>query len=186
MKKNTLFALLTLLLTATLLGAPNRATAASAMVIDVEVNQALQHLYRVNPVAKQLSEEAKGILVFPDVFKAGFLVGGQYGDGALVRDGKIEAYYRTFAASYGLQAGAKKFGYAMFFMSDSALQYLSKSDGWEVGVGPTIVVVDKGWSKSLTTTTIQDKLYTFFFDEDGLMAGMGVQGTKITQITPDK
>jgi lipid-binding SYLF domain-containing protein len=186
MKKNTLFVLIALLLTATLLGAPNRSTAASAMEIDGEVKLTLQHLYTANPAAKKLSEKAKGVLVFPDVIKAGLLVGGQYGTGALVKGGKIVAYYSTMAASYGLQAGAQKFGYAMFFMSDSALQYLNTSEGWEVGVGPSIVVVDQGMATSFTTTTTKDEVYTFFFDQQGLMAGMGVQGTKITQITPDK
>ncbi len=126
------------------------------------------------------------MLVFPDVLKAGLIVGGQYGKGALRVDGKTSAYYNTVAASYGLQAGAQSFGYAMFFMTDEALEYLNKSSGWEVGVGPSVVVVDEGVARSLTTTTAKEDVYVFFFDQSGLMAGLGIQGSKITKINPDK
>ena len=82
----------------------------------------------------------------------------------------------------GLQAGIQKFGYALFFMTDSTLSYLNKSDGWELGVGPSIVVVDVGAAGSLTTTTAKSDVYAFFFSQKGLMAGIGLQGTKITKI----
>src|SRR6185436_17506843 len=75
----------------------------------------------------------KGILVFPTVKKAGFMVGGQRGEGALRVGGKTAGYYKTTAASFGLQAGGQKFSYAMFFMTDGALEYLKNSKGWEVG-----------------------------------------------------
>jgi lipid-binding SYLF domain-containing protein len=94
-------------------------------------------------------------------------------------------YYNTVAASYGLQAGIQEFGYALFFMSDSALQYLNKSDGWEIGVGPSVVIVDAGVAKSLTTTTARKEIYAFIFSQKGLMAGLGLQGTKVTRIDPD-
>ena len=118
--------------------------------------------------------------------KAGFLVGGQFGKGALLKGGKTVGYYSTAAASYGLQAGAQSFGYALFFMSDSALKYLDTSEGWEIGVGPSVVIVDEGIAKSLTTTTAKDEIYAFFFDQEGLMLGLGLQGSKITKISPDK
>ena len=72
----------------------------------------------------------------------------------------------------------------MFFMTDSSLQYLNQSDGFEVGVGPSIVVVDEGMGKSTTTKTLKDDVYAFIFGQKGLMAGLGVQGNKITKITP--
>jgi len=99
--------------------------------------------------------------------------------------GKTVGYYRTVAASYGLQAGAQSFGYALIILSDAALEYLQNSSGWEIGTGPSVVVVDKGLAGSLTTTTAKDDIYTFFFDQEGLMLGLGLQGTKITKITPD-
>ena len=163
---------------------PRPASAASAAEIDREVDAALQKLYASTPSAKELSKVAKGILIFPDVIKAGLIVGGQYGVGALRKGGKTTSYYRTAAGSFGLQAGAQSFGYAMFFLTNDALEYLEKSDGWEIGTGPSAVVVDKGVASALTTTTAKDDIYVFFFDQKGLMAGLGLQGSKITRFTP--
>ena len=164
---------------------PPTAFADSAAEIDREVSAALESLYASEPAAKELADKSKAILVFPDVLKAGLIVGGQYGEGALRMGDKTVGYYNTVAASYGLQAGVQTFGYAMFLMSDSALQHLKESDGWEIGTGPSIVVVDKGAAGALTSTTLQDDIYAFFFDQEGLMAGLGLQGTKISQIEPD-
>lgn len=158
----------------------------TAAEIDREVDTALQQLYASTPAASELAKSAKGILVFPDVIKAGLILGGQYGEGALRVDGQTVGYYNTVAASYGLQAGAQKFGYALFFITDSALDYLKKSSGWEIGVGPSVVLVDEGLASSLTTSTAKDDIYAFFFNQEGLMAGLGLQGAKITQITPDQ
>ena len=80
------------------------------------------------------------------------------------------------------QAGLQVFGYALFFMNDGALGYLNKSDGWEVGVGPSIVVMDQGMGKSMTTTTMTQDVYAYIFSQKGLMGGMGVQGSKITRL----
>ena len=160
--------------------------AEKAAELDSKANTALKQLLAKFPAAKSLSKGAKGILVFPSVKKAGFIIGGQYGEGALREGGKTVGYYSTSAASYGLQAGAQSFGYAMFFMKDSSLEYLKKSSGWEVGVGPSFVVVDEGTAKSLTTTTAKDDIYVFFFNQKGLMGGLGLQGSKITEIHPDK
>jgi lipid-binding SYLF domain-containing protein len=162
------------------------ATAETAAEIDRDVDIAIEKLYAGSSAAKELSKVAKGILVFPNVIKGGLIVGGQYGVGALREDGKSVGYYNTAAASYGLQAGAQSFGYAMFFMTEGALKYLKKSSGWEIGVGPSIVVVDAGLARSLTTTTAKEDIYVFFFSQKGLMAGLGIQGSKITQIHPDK
>ena len=161
---------------------PNPATAASAAEINRDVQVALKTLYAKSPQAKAFGEKAIGILVFPGIVKGGFLVGGQYGEGALLIKGKTAGYYNTVQVSYGLQAGLQKYGYALFLMSDTAVNWLHKSDGWELGTGPTIVVVDAGAAKSLTTTTLQSEIYAFFFDQKGLMGGLGLQGTKVTEI----
>ena len=154
--------------------------------LDKKVTQATADLFAKTPTAKQLSTVAKGVLVFPSVKKAGFVVGGQYGEGALRIGGKTTGYYKTTAASFGLQAGGQKFGYAMFFMNNNALEYLKKSDGWEIGVGPTIVVVDEGAARALTTSSARSDIYVFFFSQKGLMGGLGIQGSKISQFNPDK
>lgn len=165
---------------------PRPALAASAAELNRNSGKALNTLYAKNPAAKSLGAKAKGVLVFPSITKGGFMVGGQYGEGALREGNRTVGYYSSAAASYGLQAGIQKFGYALFFMTPSALDYLEKSSGWEVGVGPSIVVVDAGVAKSLTTTTAKSDVYAFFFNQKGLMAGLGLQGTKITRIHPSK
>jgi len=162
------------------------AIAASASEIAKKAHKALDALCKKEQSAKLLRTEAHAILVCPGIYKAGFIVGGAGGDGALLKGDKPVAYYRSVAASYGLQAGVQKFGYALFFMNDDALAYLDKSDGWEIGVGPSVVVVDAGVGKSLTTTTGRSDVYAFIFSQKGLMAGIGIQGSKITKISPDK
>jgi lipid-binding SYLF domain-containing protein len=161
---------------------PRLAIAASAADLQRDGRAALEKLYISTPTAKDLAAIAKGILVFPSVVKGGFVVGGLFGEGVLFEGGKPAAYYNTVAASYGLQAGLQKYGYAMFFMNDGALQYLDKSGGWELGTGPSIVVVDQGVARSLSTTTLRDDIYAFIFSQTGLMAGLGLQGSKITRI----
>jgi lipid-binding SYLF domain-containing protein len=160
------------------------AMAASAAEISRGANASLQQLYAKVPSAKALGASAQAILVFPKVTKAGLGVGGQFGEGALIKGGKAVAYYNTAGASVGLQAGAQQFGYAMFFMNASALAELDKAGGFEVGVGPSVVVVDEGKAKTMTTTTAKDDIYAFIFGQKGLMAGLGIQGNKITKITP--
>lgn len=174
-----------LLILASLVGpltSPPVAAAESAAEINQDVSRALAQLYAESDSAKALRGRAKGILVFPSIVKGGFLVGGQFGEGALVEGSRIAGYYNTVQLSYGLQAGLQKYGYALFLMTDSARSWLDKSDGWELGVGPTIVVVDVGASGSATTTTLQSDIYAFFFNQTGLMAGLGLQGTKVTRI----
>lgn len=162
------------------------ATADTVAEIDRDVDNAIQKLYARSSAAKELSTIAKGTLVFPKIIKGGLIVGGQYGEGALRVGAKTQGYYSTTAASYGLQAGVQSFGYAMFFMTDKAADYMKQSEGWEVGVGPSVVVVDEGMARSLTTTTAKEGVYVFFFDQKGLMAGLGIQGSKIDKIEPDK
>ena len=170
---------------------PIPAVGATAAEINRDAKSALEKLYAKSPAAKTLGEKAKGILVFPGITKGGFMVGGQYGEGALLKKGKSQAsaqvwsvtgYYNTVQLSYGFQAGIQKYGYALFLMTDSAMKWIDKSDGWEIGVGPSIVVMDTGAASSATTTTLQSEIYAFFFDQKGLMGGLGLQGTKITKI----
>jgi len=152
--------------------------------IDREVDASLKKLYESAPATENFRKEAKGILVFPNIVKGGFIVGAYYGKGALRKNGETAGYYSTMAASYGLQAGVQTFGYVLFFMNDEALAYLDKSSGWEVGVGPSIVVMDAGAGKSMGTTSGRSDVYAFIFSQQGLMAGLGLQGSKITRINP--
>ena len=167
-----------------LLVMPGHSQAADEKEIETEAREALTRLYETNPTAKELSKTAEAVLVFPKILKAGLIIGGQGGNGALFVDGKVVSYYNIAAASYGLQAGAQTFAYAMFLMTDAAEEYLDSSKGWEVGVGPTLVVVDDGIAKTLTTTTAKDDVYAFIFGQEGIMGGLGIQGSKITKINP--
>jgi lipid-binding SYLF domain-containing protein len=169
-----------------LLAIPQTSLADTTREINRDVDIALKNLYQTTPAAQKMAGVAKGILVFPSIIKGGFIIGGQYGEGALRVGGKTTGFYRTVSASYGLQAGAQTFGYALFFLSDSDLKYLKNSGGWEIGVGPSVVVVDEGMARTFSTTTAKSGIYAFFFDQKGLMAGLGIQGSKITEIQPDK
>ncbi|MEF8700076.1 MAG: lipid-binding SYLF domain-containing protein [Candidatus Accumulibacter sp. UW26] len=166
---------------ATLLGSAT-VLAADRTALEREARTAYQTLTAQVIAAKALARDAVAVLVFPKITKAGLVVGGQYGDGVLFRDGVAVGYYNTAGASYGLQAGAQQFGYAMFFMNEKALASLQQNEGLEVGVGPSIVVVDQGMGKSLTSTTAKEDIYAFIFSQKGLMAGIGLQGNKITPL----
>ncbi|WP_446731584.1 lipid-binding SYLF domain-containing protein [Pseudomonas sp. OTU5201] len=156
--------------------------AATAEDLDNDSRQALQILYKSHPLAQTLSESAKAILVFPNVVKAGLVFGGSYGEGELLRGSKVDGYYNSVSGSWGLQAGAQSYGYAVFLMTESAVNYLRESKGWEIGVGPTVVLVDEGVAKNLSSSTMKDDAYAFVFDQQGLMAGVSIEGTKISSI----
>jgi lipid-binding SYLF domain-containing protein len=143
---------------------------------------ALQNLYATNPSAKALGRKARAILIFPDILKGGFMVGAETGNGVLRQNGRTTGYYNITAASYGFQAGLQTFGYALFFMNDSSLAYLNNTGGWQVGVGPSVVIVDQGMAKTMDTTTLTQDVYAFVFNQEGLMAGAGLQGSKITRV----
>ena len=163
---------------------PTMALAASERSISRDARGALADLYRKVPGAKALGDKAVGVLVFPSIVKGGFIIAGQYGDGALFKGGKTVAYYRSLAASYGFQAGIQAFGYALFFMDNASLQYIDNSAGFELGTGPSLVVLDAGFGKNFSSTTLQKGIYAFIFDQKGLMGGIGIQGSKITRINP--
>ncbi|HSF58184.1 MAG TPA: YSC84-related protein [Candidatus Binatia bacterium] len=165
---------------------PNLSLAQSSRASDIDrsATQALTSLYKKTPDAKALADKAVAMLVFPSIVKGGFIIAGQFGDGALRRRGKTVGYYRSLAASYGFQAGVQAFGYVLFFMDEASVQYLDNSAGWEIGTGPSLVVLDAGFGKVLSTTTLQKGVYALIFDQKGLMGGIGIQGSKITKINP--
>ena len=111
--------------------------------------RALQQLVAQNPAAAKAKSKALAVLVFPDVVKAGFILGAQGGQGILFLRGQPAGRYRTVAASYGLQAGVQKYGYALFLMNQKAVDWVNNTRGWEIGTGPSVVIVDKGMARSL-------------------------------------
>src|SRR5437773_58933 len=155
-------------------------TASADLISDSR--RALQQLVAQNPAAARCKSRAFAVLVFPDVVKAGFIFGAQGGQGILFNHGQPSGRYRTIAASYGLQAGVQKYGYALFLMNQNAANWVNNTRGWEIGTGPSVVIVDKGMARSFTTDTLHSGIYAFTFDQQGLMAGLGLQGSKIMRI----
>jgi lipid-binding SYLF domain-containing protein len=160
------------------------ARAETAADLSRESNDALQALYRSNPAAAAVSRRAVGILIFPKIVKAGFIFGAAYGEGELVQGDRIDGYYNSITGSWGLQAGAQSYGYAVFLMDHKALDYIHQSKGLEIGVGPTVVIVNEGVAKNISTSTMKDDAYAFIFDQEGLMAGVSIEGTKISKVNP--
>jgi lipid-binding SYLF domain-containing protein len=156
--------------------------AATANDLNQDANRALRTLYSTNPLAQQISTKARAILIFPTIVKAGLVFGGSYGEGVLEQGAKVIDYYNSVSGTWGFQAGAQSYGYAVFLMNKAAVDYLSKSQGWEIGAGPTIVIVNEGVAKNLSSSTLKEDPYAFIFDQQGLMAGVAIEGTKISRI----
>jgi lipid-binding SYLF domain-containing protein len=155
---------------------------ASAQSLTSKSASALRQLVAQNRAANKISQNAIAVLVFPEIVKAGFIFGGQGGEGVLFVHGKRTGRYRTFAASYGLQAGVQKYGYALFFMNQRAVDWVNETRGWTIGSGPSVVIVDQGMARTIDTQTLHSGIYAFTFDQKGLMAGLGIQGSKIERI----
>ncbi len=160
----------------------SQSLAATAADLDKDAAQSLQALYKSNPTAEAIAKKAKAILVFPKIVKAGLVFGGSYGEGVLMKGSHVTDYYNSVSASWGWQAGAETYAYFVFLMSDKAVKYLASSKGWEFGVGPTVVVVNEGVARNLSTSTLKDDAYAFISDQQGLMASLSIEGTKITRI----
>jgi len=163
-------------------GALSSANAATPEDLNKDSDTAVQMLEKTNPVAADLAAKAKAVLIFPNIVKAGLIFGGAYGEGELKQGTKIDGYYNSVTASWGLQAGAQSYGYVVFLMNDKAVNYIHKTHGWEIGTGPTLVVVNEGIAKNLTSSTLKDDAYAFIFDQQGLMASLSIEGTKISHI----
>ena len=168
---------------ATVLGAPTRrALAATAEDLHKDADQTLANLYKQNPTASMIGNRSKAMLVFPKIIKAGLVFGGAYGEGVLMRGGRVVEYYNSVTASWGLQAGGESFAYVVFLMSEKAVKYLEDTKGWEFGVGPTLVMVNDGVAKNLSTSTLKDDAYAFILNQEGLMDSLSIEGTKISRI----
>ncbi len=158
------------------------AYAASEADLNQDSDQALRSLYKLHPFAERLSHSAKAILIFPSVVKAGLIFGGAYGEGELKKGSTVTGYYNSVTGSWGLQAGAQSYSYVVFLMTDKAVRYIRNTHGWEIGVGPTVVIVDEGKAKNLSSSTLKDDAYAFIYGQQGLMAGISLEGTKISRI----
>jgi lipid-binding SYLF domain-containing protein len=160
--------------------------AATAMEIDISVDVALKRFYTDVKGASEFSRVAKGLLVLPNVIKAGFIFGGEYGEGALRVGGKTVGYYNIAAGSFGFQIGAEKKDIIIAFMTDAALGQFRESSGWEAGVDGNIALISIGGGQRIDTTTMKDPIIAFVFDVKGLMADLSLKGSKFTRLNKSK
>ena len=157
---------------------------ADAAKIDGKVDAAIGVMTSTIAGTQELLDTAKGVLIIPDIVKAGFVVGGAYGEGVLRVGGETVGYYSVAAASFGLQAGVQSYGQAVFFMTDDALAAFRASKGWQAGVDAEVTVLDKGLAAGLDTTSRSAPVIAVVFGQNGLLAGASIEGGKITQIVP--
>ena len=150
--------------------------------LDSGVDNALASLARQVPGSQELVGRAKGVLVFPSVLEAGFIVGASRGDGALRVNGKTVSFHRTTSGSFGLQAGAQSTAVFLLFMTDAALKNFQDSRGWTAGVDASVTLITVGANAQLTSATSQQPVIGYILSNQGLMAGLTVDGTRITRL----
>jgi lipid-binding SYLF domain-containing protein len=180
--RNILLLVGALFLSLSLVVGSSVAFAKSAQEIDVSVDVALEQFKKDIKGSEEFLKSAKGVLVFPSVVKAGFVFGGEFGEGALRIGGKTVDYYNTAAASWGFLAGAQSVRVIIVFMQDDALKKFQESKGWEAGVDGSVTLVNVGAAGSIDTTTIKDPIVGFVFGNKGLMADLSLKGSKYTKI----
>lgn len=157
-------------------------TETSRANIDSQARTALTQLYDKAPAAKAVADKSEAVLVFPSVTQAGLGIGGQYGRGVMYKNGQPVGYYNVTGGSFGLQAGAQNFSQAYFFTTPQALKTFENTKGFEVGVGLDVAVADVGTSGDISSSTLQKPLVAFVWGQQGLMAGVKVEGQKITRL----
>lgn len=158
------------------------AQAATKTEIDLHAKEAVATLYAQSAAAKELAQSAHGILVFPKVYKAGIGIGGEYGEGKLVKGSKTVDYYSTTAASIGFQLGAQVRSQILLFMDKEALESFQNSEGWEAGVDGSVAIATLGAGGEIDTETVKQPIIGFIFSNKGLMFNLTLEGSKLTKI----
>jgi lipid-binding SYLF domain-containing protein len=158
------------------------AAPSSAAEIDAKVDAALGRLRTEVPGSASVLEKAQGVLVLPEVIKAGFVIAGEGGEGALRVDGRTTGYYSIFSGSVGFQAGGQKRDIILVFLDSAALQSFRESSGWKVGADGTVTLIDVGASGSIDSATLKKPIVGFVVGQKGLMAGVSLDGSKITKL----
>ena len=179
-----LAALALVMAASTAIWAAPSAQARSAAQITREGEDTLHKLEAREPSSRLFARHSRAVLVFPSIFKAGLVFGGESGNGVLLVNGHPAGFYNLSGGTWGLQIGAQKFSYVVFFMNDGALRYLRKSGGFAVGTGPSVAIINTGAGAEANSMTITKDVYAFPFNEKGLMADLTLQGTKISPIHP--
>lgn len=160
------------------------AWAKTAQEINAGVNACLERFYQQVKGGKEMAAKAKGILVMPGVIKAGLIVGGEYGEGALRVGGKTVSYYNLASGSVGFQIGGQAKDIVILFMTDAVLKTFQTSQGWEAGIDGNVALVNIGGGERVDFTKMKDPIVGFVFDVKGLMADISLKGAKFTKINP--
>lgn len=181
-RRRSYFIIFFSLLAFVLAALPAGSFAASSTEIDIGVDETLKRFRQEVPGGNAFLKSAKGVLVFPHVIKAGFWIGGEYGEGALMINGRTKAYYTTAAASIGIQAGAQTKSIVLVFLTDEALDKFQQFDGWKVGVDGSVAIVEWGAAEDINTIDIHDPIIGFVFSNKGLMVNLTLEGSKFTRI----
>ena len=158
------------------------ATAASKQEIDATVQETLAKFYQETSAGKRLAEDAVAMLVFPKVIKAGVGIGGEYGEGALLSNGRTLDYYNTTSASIGFQLGAQIKSQIILFMTEQALNKFRNSDGWEAGVDGSVALIEFSAAQEISSNSIQDPIIGFILSNKGLMYNLTFEGSKMSKI----
>ncbi len=180
--KRGIIRLAVMALLATFCSAP-RANAASAPELDASVRATLAQFFREIWSSRELANQALAILVFPTVVKAGFGIGGEYGEGALHIRGRTAGYYNIISGSIGFQFGAQARSVIIMFMTEPALVGFQRTDGWKIGVDGSVAVITVGAGGAIDTNSIRSPIVGFIFDQKGLMYNLTLEGSKISRIS---
>jgi len=165
---------------AAIAAAPARAD--SAAIIENKTALALEQMFRTVAGARELHDQAKGVLIMPDIFKGGLIIGAAYGEGALRVAGETVGYYAFASGSLGFQIGLQSFKQALFFMTDAALAQFRAAKGWEIGADAEVTFPGDGLQIGLDSTSNRAPVIGVVFGQDGILAGISVQGGKYTPI----
>jgi lipid-binding SYLF domain-containing protein len=165
-----------------LFSGPFAAHAAGKAVLDARIEAAIEEFYELTPAGRKLARKAEGMLVFPNVKKAGMGIGGEYGEGALIIDGENVQYYSTAAASFGLQLGVQVKRQIILFLEKEALENFRKSKGWEIGIDGSVAIATLGAGGEIDSKSINQPIVAFIFGNKGLMYNLSLEGSKLTRI----
>ena len=185
-QRRNIVAVLALVVCLAFAGMTGNVWAESAREINTSVDVTLEHFYKEVKDGKKLVRDAKGVLVFPAVFKAGFGVGGEYGEGALRVNGRTVDFYNTIAASFGFQIGAQKKSIILLFLQDDALRNLRESANWKVGADASVALISVGADGSVDTAKLNQPIIAFVIGQKGLMYNLTLEGAKFTKIDKSK
>lgn len=181
-RKSAMAFMLALIASVTVMGPLSSARAGSAAEIDAAVDATLQEFFYQVRGSRELIRRSAGVLVFPRVYKAGFGIGGEYGEGALLQRGRTVDYYNTVSASFGFQLGAQARSVVIVFTTPEAMHGFERVDGWKVGVDGSVAILTVGGGASIDSTRVVDPVVGFIFDNKGLMYNFTLEGSKISRI----